>query len=80
MVYFEDYKSDDLMNVVKRENTYEFNIGTLDLETYIENNEHKVLCAVFYDGNISHKFYIADYVDQESMIDALFDNVLQPNI
>ena len=67
------------MHTVKQSNNYEFNIGTLDLETYIENNEHKVLCAVFYDGNNFHKFYIADYVDQDSMIDALLDTILQPN-
>ena len=31
------------------------------------------------NGNISHKFYIADYVDQDSMINALLDTILQPN-
>ena len=36
------------------------------------------MCSI-YDGNIFNKFYIADYVDQESIIDVLLDTILQPN-
>ena len=50
--YFEDFNSNDLMHKVKEASKYEFNICTLDLETFIDqNNEHQILCACFYDGN-----------------------------
>lgn len=63
---------------VKSASDYEFRCCTLDLETFIDNKEHKVLCAVFYDSEESHKFYIGDFDTQESLINALFDTILQP--
>lgn len=76
--YYEDCQSTDLMHKVKAENNYHFSACTLDLETYLDDKIHKLLCAVFYDGTQSHKFYISDYNNQELLLQSLLDTILQP--
>ena len=75
--YFEDFNSNDLMLKIKETNRHEFNICTLDIETFINDNNHKVLCICFFDGENSHEFYLSDYKNQDEMINALFDIILQ---
>lgn len=58
--YFESTKSNNLIHKVKPASKYEFNVGTLDLETFIEINEHKILCACFYDGKDNSVGFICD--------------------
>ena len=43
----------------------DINIATLDIETYIDNNLHKILCICFYDGKQTFKFYINDYISTD---------------
>ena len=62
---------------IKETNRHEFNICTLDIETFINDNNHKVLCICFFDGENSHEFYLSDYKNQDEMINALFDIILQ---
>ena len=63
---------------VQNAGNYLFKCCTLDIETYLDNNLHKILCICFYDGKITHKFYISDYETQESMVDSLIDTLLNP--
>ena len=77
--YFEDFNSNDLMHKVKEASKYEFNVCTLDLETFVDsNNEHQILCACFYDGNETFKFYISDYSCPEELLMDLFETIMQP--
>ena len=74
---FNNIKSYDKIPVVKPADKYEFNVGTLDIETFIDKNNHKIICVCLYDGAITHKLYIKDYNSQEDLVLALFERLLQ---
>ena len=63
---------------IKPSSKHEFEVCTLDIETFVEDNLHKVLCICFYDGKSSHEFYSTDYDNQDKMMNALFSLILQP--
>nr|YP_009690403.1 DNA polymerase family B [Coniferiporia sulphurascens]QEG57183.1 DNA polymerase family B [Coniferiporia sulphurascens] len=48
------------------------NMITLDLETYLNNNDMSIYCASFYNGLKNYSYYITDYVNLDAMLDALF--------
>ena len=77
LFYYEKMQSNDVMYPGKKTER-DIKIATLDIETYIENNEHKILCICFYDGVTTHKFYISDYKDQKSLLNSLMSTILQP--
>ena len=77
LFYFKPIISDNKFNIVKKDSGFKCNICTLDIETYIENNQHKLLCICFYDGKTVHNYYINDYKDSNSMLKSLFDLLLQ---
>nr|UZS77747.1 hypothetical protein [Lentinula edodes]UZS77797.1 hypothetical protein [Lentinula edodes]UZS77847.1 hypothetical protein [Lentinula edodes]UZS77897.1 hypothetical protein [Lentinula edodes]UZS77947.1 hypothetical protein [Lentinula edodes] len=46
-----------------------FNILTLDIETYLDNNNfHVPYCICIYDGNTSYKFYLDEFNNPEEML------------
>ena len=48
----------------------------MDIETYLENNEHKILCICFYNGVSTRRYYIADFdFNVKTMLDRVFDNI-----
>ena len=55
----------------------DINIATLDIETYIDNNLHKILCICFYDGKQTFKFYINDYISTDELLNHLFNTIFQ---
>ena len=77
MFYFEKLYSNDVMYPSKKTDR-NINIATLDIETYIHNNEHKILCICFYEGDTTHKFYINDYISTGDLLNNLFNIILQP--
>ena len=48
---------------------------TLDIETYIHNNEHKLLCICFYNGVKTFSFYRSDYESDNSMLKQCFNKL-----
>lgn len=67
---------DKLIPSVEKDKFLSFNIGTIDLETYLDNGEHKILCSCVYDGVNYIKQYINDYDSQDSLISDLLNNLL----
>ena len=51
-------------------------IATIDIETYLDDNVHKILSICFFDGKFSKSFYITDYHSDEAMIIAFFRSVI----
>lgn len=77
MFYFEKMRSNDVMYPSKKTEKH-INIATLDIETYLDNNEHKILCVCFYDGTTTHKFYINDFINTSDLLHHLFETLFQP--
>lgn len=69
---FENQYSSNFITKLRPHKGYDLNMITLDLETYLNNGVMEIYCCCFYDGRLYNKFYIADYVNIDSMIDAMF--------
>lgn len=51
------------------------NFISMDIETYIDNEEHIPYCIGWYDGKIKKKYHILDYENKEMMIDSVFEDL-----
>lgn len=48
---------------------------TMDIETYIFNNEHIPYCIGWYDGEETHTYHISDYGDWGGMVEKVFEDL-----
>jgi hypothetical protein len=54
-----------------------FNIITLDIETYVnEQDNMQLYCICLYDGNNKISYHILDYLNINDMLRDLFDSLL----
>ena len=75
--YFEKIDLNDPMYPSSKTNK-DINIGTLDIETYLDEGEHKILCICLYNGIKPYSFYINDYNSLSDLLDSFVNTLFLP--
>lgn len=69
----------DLIRPLKAAEKIDGKFMTFDIETYVSDNEFKILAICFYSSINAKSFYLSDYNSTNELLDDVFNNLFVPD-